>query len=150
MIVGGNLGIRGWAIYGEDMAKGITLCNLLQGIYGRMCLTTSLLERHCILATASHCQPHNYHFCAYVYIVFFVHDFVFSFYLHYTKTLYTTKTHSHQLSAITVFSYLNAGKVVSWSSMVGSCVLNLDILQQPTLTDGKHLKSETFLYIFSL
>ena len=27
MIVGGNLGIRGWAIYyGEDMAKGIKLC----------------------------------------------------------------------------------------------------------------------------
>lgn len=85
MIVGGNLGIRGWAIYGEDMAKGIKLCTY--------CTTL----RECMAELSFLCL------CVYC-LSLYIHDFVFSFYLHYTKTLYTTKTHLHKLSAITVFS----------------------------------------------
>lgn len=86
MIVGGNLGIRGWAIYyGEDMAKGIKLCT------------------YC--TTLGECTAELSFLCLCVYCLFlYTRDFVFSFYLHYTKTLYTTKSHSHQFSAITVFS----------------------------------------------
>jgi len=51
MIVGGNLGIRGWAIYyGEDMAKGSNFVPTAP-LWGNV--------------------RQNDHFCAYVYIIFF-------------------------------------------------------------------------------
>lgn len=84
MIVGGNLGIRGWAIYGEDMAEASHFVPTAP-LWGNVAMAEYIIS---VLMCFS----------------LYIRDFVFSFYLHYTKSLYTTKTHSHKLSAITVFS----------------------------------------------